>query len=198
MKTEFNIPDLLSANAYTGLPFTGENMSVIIGKRSGKEYTYEGDAASKKMMAQLGAPLRKRNALGQIYFLPVLIEHKNGTCELPNASIGFQGKKKIVETPMAGRKGTVKELISIEDYTITISGVYLDTDFPEQGLQELEELFEQNESVKLICALTDIFLAEDDKVVIQSINIPAETGTDTAQRFTITLITDKNFELIAE
>lgn len=198
MKTEFNLTDLLSATAYTGSPFTGENLSVKIGKRSDKEYNYEGDPASKKMTANLGAPLRKRNALGQIYFLPVEIKYKGGKCELPNACISFQGKKNIKETPLAGRNGKVKELVSIEDYEITISGAYLEKDFPEEGLQELEKLYRLNESVQLICALTDIFLSKGENVVIKSISIPAETGTDIMQRYSLTLVSDKNFELIVE
>ncbi|MEG0499905.1 MAG: DUF6046 domain-containing protein, partial [Rikenellaceae bacterium] len=39
--------------------------------------------------------------------------------EIPNAIISCTGKKTIVETPMVGRKGAVKELINVDDYEIS-------------------------------------------------------------------------------
>lgn len=198
MKREFDIGSILTAFSYKGLPYPGGFIPAKPGKLSGGDYQYDGDPASEKMTSNLGAKLRKKDAKGRMYFLPVVLEHKGTKYEMPNASIGFQGKKRIVETPMVGRKGTVKELVSIDDYEITIAGVCLDQDFPEDALQELAGLYEVNESVTLKCALTDIFLSEDDKVVLRSIDIPAEKGTDVAQRFTIKLVTDKSFELIVD
>jgi len=195
MKRKFIPPDnILSALSYKGFPYPGAFIPSFNRVKDTEEFQYDGEAASQKTTANLGAELRKKDALGRFYFLPVIVND----LELPNASIGFQGKKRIIETAMTGRKGSVKELISLEDYEITITGVYTDKDFPEEGLQELAELYEKNESVTLKCALTDIFMVEDDKVVIRSIDIPAEKGTETSQRYTIKLVTDKSFELIIE
>ena len=97
---------------------------------------------------------------------------------------------------MVGRKGSVKELISLDDYEISILGVALSDDFPEAPLTELNELYNINESVILKCALTDIFLEEDDRVVIRSMDISDMKGTETVQIFKMELVTDRSFELI--
>ena len=118
--------------------------------------------------------------------------------EIPNSVISINGKKTIVETPMVGRKGTVKELISVDDYEINIAGVALDIDFPDQQIAKLNELYNINESITLKCALTDIFLEEEDKVVIKSIDFQEMRGCETAQIFKMNLVTDRSFELILE
>lgn len=99
---------------------------------------------------------------------------------------------------MVGRKGTVKELISVDDYEINIAGVALDVDFPDQQIAKLNELYNINESITLKCALTDIFLEEEDKVVIKSIDFQEMRGVETAQVFKMNLVTDRSFELILE
>ena len=72
--------------------------------------------------------------------MPIVLEHKGTEYEIPNAVISIRGKKSIVETAMVGRKGTVKELISVDDYEIRIAGVCLDVDFPDQQINALNEL----------------------------------------------------------
>ena len=102
--------------------------------------------------------------------------------EIPNAVISIRGKKTIVETPMVGRKGTVKELISVDDYEIRIAGVALDNDFPDRQISELNELYN----------------VKEDKVVIKSMDFAEMRGCETAQVFTMELVTDRSFELIVE
>ena len=130
--------------------------------------------------------------------MPIVLEHNGTEYEMPNAVISIRGKKTIVETPMVGRKGTVKELISVDDYEIRIAGVCLDTDFPDQQINALNELYNINEAVTLKCALTDIFMDEEDKVVIKGIDFAEMRGCETAQVFTMELVTDRSFELILE
>lgn len=71
-------------------------------------------------------------------------------------------------------------------------------DFPEEILSEINELYNINEAVTLKCALTDIFLEEDDRVVIKSIELSDMRGTETYQTIKMELVTDRNFELIIE
>ena len=130
--------------------------------------------------------------------MPVVLEHKGKEYEIPNAVISFTGKKNIVETQMIGRKGSVKELINIDDYEISVQGIAQADDFPESALMSLNELYNVNESVALRCALTDVFLEEDDKVVIKSLDISDMKGTDSFVIIKMSLITDRNFELIIE
>ena len=57
--------------------------------------------------------------------------------------------KKIVESDILGRDGTVEELISLDDWSITIRGLiinYQSTDYPEQEVKDLQKLFELKSS----------------------------------------------------
>ncbi|MBO5579404.1 MAG: hypothetical protein J5952_03165 [Prevotella sp.] len=159
---------------------------------------YDGPAANERESSNLGSTLRKRDVNGRWYFMPVVLVYKGKEYEMPNSLITIRGKKHIVSTPMVGRKGTVKELISMEDYEIRIQGVALDTDWPDDQLAAIKEIYSVNESVQLKCALTDIFMEEDDMVVIKSIDIPEMRGVEHAQTYSLDLETDRSFELIME
>ncbi|KAA6348037.1 hypothetical protein EZS27_004489 [termite gut metagenome] len=74
----------------------------------------------------------------------------------------------------------------------------LDTDFPEKGIADINELYNINESVTLKCALTDIFLDDEDKVVIKDIDFAEMGGYETVQVFKMSLVTDRSFELILD
>ena len=159
---------------------------------------YDGPAANERESSNLGSTLRKRDANGRWYVMPVVLVHKGKEYEMPNSLISIRGKKHIVSTPMVGRKGTVKELISMEDYEIRIQGVALGTDWPDDQLADIKEIYAVNESVQLKCALTDIFMDEEDMVVIKSIDIPEMRGVEHAQTYSLDLETDRSFELIME
>lgn len=197
--SRFSLGDmLLNVIGYKGLPYPGGFIPDAPGKYKGDGYEYPSEQASEKTNSDFGSTLRKKDAQGRWYFMPVVLEHKGTEYEIPNAVISIRGKKTIVETAMVGRKGTVKELISVDDYDIRIAGVCLDVDFPDSQLGDLAELYNINESVTLKCALTDIFLDEEDKVVIKSIDFAEMKGCETAQVFTMELVTDRSFELILE
>lgn len=197
--SRFNLSDmLLSVLGYKGLPYPGGFIPDAPGKYKADGYEYPGEQASEKTSSDFGSTLRKKDVQGRWYFMPIVLEHKGTEYEIPNAVISIRGKKSIVETAMVGRKGTVKELISVDDYEIRIAGVCLDVDFPDQQINALNELYNINESVTLKCALTDIFLDEEDKVVIKSIDFAEMKGCETAQVFTMELVTDRSFELILE
>lgn len=197
--SRFNLSDmLLSVLGYKGLPYPGGFIPDAPGKYKADGYEYPGEQASEKTSSDFGSTLRKKDAQGRWYFMPIVLEHKGTEYEIQNAVISIRGKKSIVETAMVGRKGTVKELISVDDYEIRIAGVCLDVDFPDQQINALNELYNINESVTLKCALTDIFLDEEDKVVIKSIDFAEMKGCETAQVFTMELVTDRSFELILE
>lgn len=197
--SQFSLGDMLmNVIGYKGIPYPGGFIPDAPGKYKGDGYEYSGDAASEKTNSDFGSTLRKKDAGGRWYFMPVVLEHKGTEYEIPNTVISIRGKKTIVETAMVGRKGTVKELISVDDYDIRIAGVCLDADFPDSQLGDLAELYNINESVTLKCALTDIFLDEEDKVVIKSIDFAEMKGCETAQVFTMELVTDRSFELILE
>lgn len=181
MTAEYNIPDLFALIFnYQALPYPAGSFNIT--------------ASYQDKFSSLGSSLEGKTEFGTPYFLPVKL---NGI-ELPFPLINITAKKRIVQTPLVGRRGTVKELINIEDYAITIKGIAIEKDnrFPEFSITQLKELFEENVSVPIQCALTDIFLQEDDSVVIQSLNLPDMKGIEHAQAYEMKLISDQDFELI--
>ena len=201
---DFNVKDiLLSILGYKGLPYPGVLFKDVKRDKQGDDYEYDGDYLEEKLYTDKGTLLRKQDAQGRFYFMPAVFlytdkSNKLQSFEIPNALISFTGKKTIVETPMVGRKGTVKELISVDDYEISVQSIAQANDFPEAALVQLNELYNINKSITFKCALTDLFLEDDDKVVIKSIELSDMKGTDTAQSFNMKLITDRSFELIIE
>ena len=189
---------MLDVIGYKGLPYPGVWFPEKKRANDNGGYEYSGSNKQVKTHSETGSLLRRRDSLGRYYFLPVTLVHKGKEYEIPNAVISLTGKKTIIETAMVGRKGSVKELINIDDYEINVQGVALSDDFPESILSELEELYNINESITLKCALTDIFLDEDDRVVIKSIELSDMKGTEEFQVLKMNLVTDRNFELILE
>jgi len=146
-----------------------------------------------------------KDQLGREVYLPITITYPDLTNNnLPKdlvlnyAVIAVTSRKKIVETPMTERKGTVKELIQIEDYRITIKGFLINTksnQLPEVDVTNLRMVYECNLPVKLKCALTDIFLGSD-QVVITDFNFPDVKGVKNVRPFELQLVNDAPFNLI--
>ena len=203
LKRSYNIPDLLSSIVgFRGRPFPGAIFPNRIGGRySGGSFEAETEAPVRQERTMRGSTLYKQDYRGRWYFMPVVFEHPEvGEVEIPHAVISITGKKNIVETQLVGRKGSVKELINLEDYQITIAGFIQSTDgtYPENEIVQIRGLYDVNESVELICALTDLILDEDDKVVITDIDFPSTPGIEDGQVIRIECVTDKPFELIIE
>lgn len=138
------------------------------------------------------------DALGRTIFMPVTI----GGLFLPYAWLNIQGAKRIVETTLTERRGTAKEHISMEDYTIGVKGFIIGHDgtFPEKDAENLKTLYERNESLEIKSILTDIFLLTgenggQDKVVIKDFSLNENPGVEHVRAFEFTLITDQEFEL---
>lgn len=123
--------------------------------------------------------------------------------ELPLPVIRISGRKNIVETSLVNRQGTVKELISSDDYRISIRGICLGdgSNWPEEQITMLEELFKLNQSVKISNVLTDIFLVRPDRsgsdsVVITDLTIMETKGFKGVVPYSMELVSDAEFELI--
>jgi hypothetical protein len=118
---------------------------------------------------------------------------------LPYSVIKISGKKTIVKTAMAERQGTVKELYSSDDYSISLKGFFIDDAnriWPEEDLKAFKRLFEIQTAVVLENALANVFLEKDQKVVIESFELPAvEGGRKHVRPFSIELESDSIFTL---
>ncbi|WP_297096374.1 DUF6046 domain-containing protein [uncultured Draconibacterium sp.] len=179
-----------TATGYVAPPFIPVEM---INRPKAKSFD-KGEFAEKETQSVNGAPLRKYQG-GIYYFMPVVINHDGTKWEFNNAVVSVAGKKSIVETPLVGRQGTVKELINIQDYEIKLVALLSGDDYPEQEVMDAVKLWEINENVKMECAITDYFLKDEDRVVIKHIDFPAMEGEEDSQAIVMTLVSDQNFEL---
>jgi hypothetical protein len=139
----------------------------------------------------------KSSFLGQSLFMPVRLRDY----QLPNEpTVLITGKKNIVKTALAGntQSGTVKELISVEDYDIVIRGIAINTDskftYPEDQIKAIHELFLLNEAHFIDCGLTA--LLGIDKLVIEEITFPEMIGIQHAQAYELKCVSDNDFELV--
>jgi len=139
------------------------------------------------------SPYYQQDAIGRYYFMPV----KLGEFELPYPLIRIQGRKRIVETPLTDRDGSVLEQISRDNYRIQIRGLIVDHDrrYPEDLIHQLKELFEQNKSLPIRSVLTDIFLVKNDHVVIEELILPEIKGVEHVKPYELSLIEDAVFDL---
>jgi hypothetical protein len=118
---------------------------------------------------------------------------------LPYATIKMESQKNVIETTLGERKGTVKELYSIDDWEIAIRGFVIDDEnrrWPEAELTVLKNLNDLTESIRLDNALSNLFLGEDDRVVIMKLDLPEVSGGRKHIRpFAMTLKSDSVFDL---
>lgn len=188
---------LLDAVGYRGAFYPGVINAPKGQIDKGGSYNVSSHRAEPKMRTSTGSPLRAAGVrMGSLYFMPVMI----GDIEMPNAVISITGKKTIIETPMVGRAGSVKELISIDDYEINLTGVLVgkNREYPEDLVASMRDLWKRNQSVKLISALTDLVMENNDKVVIKTIDFPAVGAIEDAQVVKLTATSDIPFELEIE
>lgn len=136
---------------------------------------------------------------GGKYFLQLKLSYKGQMFELPNEPLLSLGlTKTIVKTATVGkqRKGTVKEYICTEDYTISIKGVCINVDEPE--LYPADQVVILNDLVDINDALeveTNAFLELFGirKLVIEDIKFDEMVGESGLQRYTISAISDQDF-----
>ncbi len=200
MKHKYNIPDLLGAvTGYKGVPYSRGFFSMRPDKKFVGDDFMPGASAIFRQEFVKGTRLYKQDALGQWYFMPVFVKHPSlpeGEMELPHAVISVTGSKSIVETPLVGRKGSVKELVSVNDYKISLAAFISSGDgsYPADSIIRMQELFEINETVEVVSALTDLILG-GGQAVITDIGYPSTPGVEDGQAVTIECVTDQDFEL---
>lgn len=146
-----------------------------------------------------GTPFYGSNHVtGAYYFLPAFFDLEDDSdYTIPFPIIRIQSQKRIVETPLTERKGTVLELINQDSWKIYIKGFIISKDnrYPEQEIKQLIDVYERNVSLRLRCALTDLFLAADDRVCIKSINFPEVKGIEHVKPYEIELVSNSIFDL---
>lgn len=118
-----------------------------------------GEAIDDSAVLQIQKLDTRKTPVGGSYQMPVRL----GGVWLPNEPIiTVSGKKNIVESAPVGLLsdiGTIKEFISLGGYEIIVQGIILSKDanyFPEQETRLLSEMYRRNESLEILCGLTEI------------------------------------------
>lgn len=152
-------------------------------------------AAGRIENSSLGQPFYKEDLSGREFFLPVTINDYL----IPFAVIGMTWKKSYVSTSMPERGGSVRELISLDDYVFTIKGILVSDDntYPELGIIDLHNIFLINANVKLRSVLSDIVLKGEfeHNVIIKDVKWPAVAGIEHAKPFEMEVESDMIFTL---
>lgn len=151
-------------------------------------------ASNKKGQAsQVGGTLWQQGVNGIYQFMPVIL----GGVPLWAPQIRLTGRKTIVETQLVERKGSVKEIISTDDYIINIRGIIKRQDglWPEQELAQLISLYERNEAVEIESAITNRVLNGIEYVVITNIQLPGKPGFVESIPYEIECVVDIPFVL---
>lgn len=129
-------------------------------------------------------------------FMPVSL----GGIDLWNPIIRIQGRKTVVETQMVERAGSVKEIISLDDYVINIRGLIkrVDGSWPDRELAELEALWTRNEAIPIRSAITAILMNGNEYVVLTNLNLPERPGHTELIAYEMEMVSDTQFELEIE
>jgi len=147
----------------------------------------------KKLTNMYGEPLYgQADTIGREVFCPITIQGydldgMSKDYHFPYSVISFDRTKNVTATEMAGTDNEVDEMISNRSWQIRIKGFLIGQyeQFPDNELRELYELFEYNGTVRLKCALSDIFLHKKDSILLLKLNIPPNPGVIGVRSFSI-------------
>lgn len=156
----------------------------------------------------MGAPMYASAEEGTLHYMPVSLwsndsaDGAHNSLLLPYAIVAMSAQKRIVETTLVEQGGTLKELIGMEDYIISIKGLMVGKGnvFPEADIAQLRNLYEWNGPISMQCALTDIFLLRphrsgSERVVIKDLKWPFIKGYPSVRPYELTLLSDHPFQL---
>jgi|GEM_PF-650594 len=123
--------------------------------------------------------------------------------DLPVPVISIDARNTIVKTGLTERTGTVKELISADDYDITIHGFIISAtdDYPEETVATMAEIFRVGQAVSIRSVLTDIFLLHPDRsgsdqAVVTDFKLTGLKGRKNQEAYELRLVSDAPFSLI--
>ena len=177
MANTFNIRELTAkAHGYTAPPFPLLGIKNVLPD-----------------VNKIGKAITGRTHLGTPYFMDVVIDG----IRLPNEPlITFSGQKRIVQTSIVGseRRGTVKELISSNDYRIKIEGVCIEPgkkEYPQSQVEQIIALCEKPAAMDFENDLAELFSIH--RLVITSYGFDKMQGKPYSQKYVINAVSDEDF-----
>lgn len=135
-------------------------------------------------------------------FLPVRLTNGDYEVCIPCATLRVTGQKTVIRTAVAERIGTVKEVFNIGDYKFDIKGVLIAENanaYPDDEVYRLRMLFESATPVRLINAVSDLFMDNSRNVCITDIDFPDAPAQELRCRpFTLSCESDSVTNLIVQ
>ena len=108
--------------------------------------------------------------------------------------------KKIVETEIVGRSGTIKEYISNGEYQISLEvglqgtdGVVISDEYPKESIRTLRKFLELDKAFEVYSDFLDIW--DISKVVVKDFSLTQQTDSN-YQTLTIKLVSDEDYEIV--
>lgn len=136
---------------------------------------------------------------GGSYFTTLTLGYEGEKFDLPNEPlISLSLKKTIVETATVGthRQGTVKEYINTEDWQLSIRGVAMDLEnpdnYPSEQIDTLNNLFAINDAVDVV-SNTFLGLFGIDRIILKDFEIDAMAGMQGAQKYKFNAVSEQSF-----
>ncbi|HEY5509385.1 MAG TPA: DUF6046 domain-containing protein [Paludibacter sp.] len=203
---EFDLQNIFkSVWGYAAFPFLfalqNKVEKKLFGKTSDSE-DYSFDLPAERRVYNIkGSPFYGLNNNGNEIFLPIWLIKSDGTkFLLQNTVASIVNKKTIVETPLVNQQGSVKEEISMNDWDINVKGIIVspDSDYPDQQVLDLKELYKSGESLEIENARTSLLFQDNERVVIRSFKLPEIKGMKNVQAFEMDITSDIEFKLIIE
>ncbi len=114
----------------------------------------------------------------------------------PATLIDFTQPVIIEKTRIAGRNGSVKEYINLDDWSIRIRGIIVNGDsdeLPEAEIKQIRDLKNCPVGIPILNRMAE--LLDIKNVMVEEVDFPALEGYPGAQPFTLNLVSDEPFEL---
>lgn len=128
----------------------------------------------------------KIGAYGQDIWFPIELRgQRKGASSWENISMAIDActvsvnlVSTVVSTPVVERKGTVNEIINIDDYKFTIRGFLIDKNrkVPEDQIKLLVDLKESTAGKTLHGGYPEIFLEKNCRIIISELEFPEVQG----------------------
>lgn len=202
---EYNLIDLYQrVFGFKGFPFPTTGINVNLDPRGKIDALISGTKFSDQSGVvepfELQGDFNPNAANGVRLFMPIKLDG----VQLQNEPlVELRGKNMIKRTELTGehregvtnKRGTVKELINIDDYKITIRGIVINNegeDYPEAEMRQIRKIVEARRSVSIECQLTNIF--NITLMAIEDHHYPAVPGLQHAQGYEIVGYSDEDFE----
>jgi hypothetical protein len=103
--------------------------------------------------------------------------------------------KNMVQTIMAGRKGTVKELVSEGDWIFTFRGLIIgeNVEFPRTVRKQMKQVWGINKNMRIYSRLINDL--DVHRVVVLDLRFPPLEGYDNVQPFELVCVSDDDIVL---